>query len=436
MNNMTETLPGSVAYAAPDATRLRRKSLLATGVGNLLEWFDWTLYTVASVYIASALFDKSNPTSALLATLAVFAAGFLLRPLGGIVFGILADRLGRRTVLLSTMLLMAGASLLIAFIPSYESIGSWASGLLLCARLIQGFAHGGETTTSYAYIAEIAPPKRRGLWSSTVFFAVGSGSLLATFYMALLTSMLSTEQMQDWGWRIPFATGGLLAVVALWLRRNMMESDHSPSTCSATQHATCWSRGQVLQHGVRLFLYEAGATLTYYTWVTSASIYAMSVKGMDPHNAFMMSCVAQVIYLAFLPVCGWVSDQVGRKVCALISLLGIAATLFPLWGLISSEPWTLMVAQTAGLMLVAFITGCKPASISEQVPTRYRTRMFGVCISLGVAVFGGTASYVTTWLYSEQIGWVFNVYLIVVALIASGVVLMWKNNHGIPIDQV
>lgn len=435
MNNMTETLPGSVAQATPGAVNLRRKSLLATGVGNLLEWFDWTLYTVASVYIAAALFDKSNPTSALLATLAVFAAGFLLRPLGGIVFGILADRLGRRTVLLSTMLLMAGASLLIAFIPSYEAIGSWASALLLCARLIQGFAHGGETTTSYAYIAEIAPPKRRGLWSSTVFFAVGSGSLLATFYMALLTSVLSVEEMQQWGWRIPFATGGVLAVVALWLRRNMMESEHSPSASHHSLQAP-WSRGQVVQHGVRLFLYEAGATLTYYTWVTSASIYAMTVKGMDPHSAFMMSCVAQVIYLAFLPVCGWLSDHWGRKVCALISLLGIAATLFPLWGMISSEPWTLMVAQTAGLMLVAFITGCKPASISEQIPTRYRTRMFGVCISLGVAVFGGTASYLTTWLYSQQIGWMFNVYLIVVAVIASGVVLMWKNNHGVPIDQV
>ncbi len=153
MNNITETMSGYSTGQAKTRTSLRRKSLMATGVGNLLEWFDWTIYTVASVYIAAALFDKSNATSALLNTLAVFAAGFLLRPIGGIFFGILADKLGRRIVLLSTMLLMAGASLLIAFIPSYESIGSWASGLLLLARLVQGFAHGGETTTSYAYIA-------------------------------------------------------------------------------------------------------------------------------------------------------------------------------------------------------------------------------------------------------------------------------------------
>jgi MHS family alpha-ketoglutarate permease-like MFS transporter len=435
MNNITETWSDQAVGQGKTRKSLRRKSLLATGVGNLLEWFDWTIYTVASVYIAAALFDKSNATSALLSTLAVFAAGFLLRPIGGIFFGILADRLGRRVVLLSTMLLMAGASLLIAFIPSYGSIGSWASALLLLARLIQGFAHGGETTTSYAYIAEIAPPERRGLWSSTVFLAVGCGSLLATFYMALLTSLLSVSEMQEWGWRIPFATGGLLAVVALWLRRNMMESEHSPSAGSESA-SPGWSRGTIIQHGIRLFLYEAGATLTYYTWVTSASIYAISVKGMDPRSAFTMSCIAQVIYLVFLPISGWISDQWGRKISALISLLGIAATLFPLWGLISSEPWTLMVAQTAGLLLVAFITGCKPASISEQIPTRYRTRMFGVCISLGVAVFGGTASYLTTWLYSENMGWMFNIYLIVVAIIASAVVLMWKNNHGVPIDKI
>lgn len=147
-----------------------RRSLIASGAGNLLEWFDWTVYTVASVYIASALFDKTDRMSSLLNTLAVFAAGFFARPLGGIIFGAMADRVGRRAVLLTTMLLMAVASFLIALIPPYESIGGWASGALLAARLIQGAAHGGETAASYAYIAEIAPPKRRGLWSSTVFF--------------------------------------------------------------------------------------------------------------------------------------------------------------------------------------------------------------------------------------------------------------------------
>ncbi|WP_318834325.1 MFS transporter [Burkholderia cepacia] len=160
-----------------------RRSLIASSLGNLLEWFDWTVYTVASVYIAGALFDNTNKTSSLLGTLAVFAAGFFARPLGGIVFGAIANRIGRRSVLLSTMFLMAFASLLIAIIPPYDAIGSWASAALLVARLVQGAAHGGETTASYAYVAEIAPPAQRGLWSSAVFISVGAGSLIATFFL-------------------------------------------------------------------------------------------------------------------------------------------------------------------------------------------------------------------------------------------------------------
>ncbi|MGC7152231.1 MFS transporter [Paenarthrobacter ureafaciens] len=420
---------------AQERLRLQRKSLLATGVGNLLEWFDWTIYTVASVYIAGSLFNSGNPMSALLSTLAVFAVGFLMRPIGGLVFGPLADKLGRRKVLLTTMFLMAGASLGIALIPSYAAIGSWASLLLLLARLVQGFAHGGESTTSYAYTAEIAPPKRRGLWSSTVFIAVGSGSLLATLFMAVLTGLISKPEMMAWGWRIPFAAGALLAVAALWLRRGMMESEHVSAVASGSAVAP-WTRKQVVSAGVKLFLYEAGSTLTYYTWVTSAAIYAIGVRGMDPGQAFFMSVIAQIVYIVFLPISGWISDHWGRKTTTLISLVGIAATVFPLWGMMSSEPWTLLVAQTVGLLLVAFITGSKPAAISEQIPTRYRTRIFGISISLGVAVCGGTASYLSTWLYSVGNGWVFNIYVIVVAAVSSVVVLKWKNNTGVPLDQI
>jgi MHS family alpha-ketoglutarate permease-like MFS transporter len=410
------------------------RSLIASGAGNLLEWFDWTVYTVASVYIATALFDKTDKMSSLLNTLAVFAAGFFARPLGGIVFGAMADRLGRRAVLLSTMMMMAVASLLIAAIPSYDAIGGWASAALLVARLVQGAAHGGETTASYAYIAEIAPPKRRGLWSSAVFLSVGAGSLIATFFMAFLTAALSTEQMQHWGWRVPFAAGGLLAVFALWLRRNMIESVEEAS--GPQNHVQPWSRGKLFREGIKLFMYEAGSTLTYYTWVSSAAIYAISVKHMDAHDAFTMSCIAQVVYLVVLPAIGRLSDFIGRKVTTLISLLGIALTIFPLWGMISAAPWTLLVTQTIGLVLVAFITGAKPAAVSEQVPTRYRTKLFGFFISLAVAFFGGTASYFSTWLAAIDKAWLFNVYLIVIAVIASVVVLNWKNNTGRPMRDI
>jgi MHS family alpha-ketoglutarate permease-like MFS transporter len=192
----------------------------------------------------------------------------------------------------------------------------------------------------------------------------------------------------------------------------------------------------MLTEGLKLFIYEAGSTLTYYTWVSSAAIYAISVMHMDAHEAFTMSCYAQVIYLVLLPFIARLSDFIGRKITTLISLLGIAITIFPLWGLISTAPWTLLVAQTVGLILVGFITGAKPAAVSEQVPTRYRTKLFGFFISLAMAFFGGTASYISTRLASIEKGWLFNVYLIVIALIASVIVSTWKNNTGKPMSEI
>ena len=170
------------------------------------------------------MFNKDDPTSALLNTLAVFAVGFVSRPIGGFFFGPLAEKIGRRKVMIITMLLMAGASFTIGLLPSFTSIGYWSSALLVLARLIQGFAHGGETATSYAYIAEIAPAKRRGLWSSTAFFAVGAGSLSATLAAAIVSSFLTETQMYVWGWRALFIAGGVLAIFALFLRNNMIET--------------------------------------------------------------------------------------------------------------------------------------------------------------------------------------------------------------------
>lgn len=169
--------------------------------------------------------------------------------------------------------------------------------------------------------------------------------------MAFLTQVLTGDEMQRRGWRIPFAIGGLLAAFAMWMRRNMVESvDIATEPAHA---ANVWSRAKMLTEGLKLFIYEAGSTLTYYTWVSSAAIYAISVMHMDAHEAFTMSCYAQVIYLVLLPFIARLSDFIGRKITTLISLLGIAITIFPLWGLISTAPWTLLVAQTVGLILVS-----------------------------------------------------------------------------------
>lgn len=438
---MREAAPTVAPGTVP---RPRLRSLAASSSGNLLEWFDWTIYGVFSPYIAAALFSPRDPASALLATLAVFAVGFVFRPLGGIIFGALADRVGRRRTLIITMLLMAAGSLVIAAVPSYTAIGGFASLLLLLARLTQGLAHGGESTASYAYVAEIAPRQRRGLWSSTVFVAVAAGGLLATLLGAVITSNMNTAVLDAWGWRIPFFLGAGLAIVALFLRRGMMESEtfeselanrKSASSAPATQVGTI-ARRRLGKIGAKLFFYEAGTTVVYYTWTSFAAVFAITFHHMDPASAFLASVFAQLIYLAALPVGGWLSDRIGRKTVTFTFFGAFVIATFPLTGMINQQPWTLFVAQSTALVLIALVAGSKPAVISEQVSNRYRTKMLGFFTSLSIAVFGGTAPLLNSWLYGAGLGWIFNGYIILLCLTGLAIVTTWRETKGIDLRDV
>ncbi|MCT1686744.1 MFS transporter [Pseudoglutamicibacter cumminsii] len=439
---------------------LRRRSLLATGVGNVLEWFDWAVYGVFSTYIAKALFNPDNPVSALLATLAVFAVGFVMRPLGGFVFGRIADRKGRKWVLLVTMLMMAFGSLLIGLIPSYAAIGGFASVLLLFARLIQGFAHGGESTTSNVYLPEIAPPHRRALYGSTIALAMGLGTMIATMFGSVLANMFDSDAMNQWGWRVPFIFGGLLALVVLWLRRNMMESEvHEAHVASAgnsedLQDASSrdaaeqqvlaashvevmWSRRQIFVKAVEVFFYMAGTTLPYYIWSAFAATYAINQKAMDPGGAFTASLGAMAVNLALVPVMGLVADKIGRRIPVLVYALATAALTVPVFAMIDDNPWTLFAAQSLMMGLSACIGGTQPAMLSEQIPTRYRTLIMGTAMPLAVALFGGTAPYVNTWLASKDMFWLFDAYIIAMTLGTAFVVAFrWKETKGIHLTEI
>jgi MHS family alpha-ketoglutarate permease-like MFS transporter len=213
--------PSTAPAPRPPTSRDQRRAVLGAGIGNTLEWYDWTIYAIFAPFFAGQFFDPSNPTSSILATLAVFAVGFFMRPVGGVLFGWLGDRYGRRTALTTAMTLVAGGSLLIGLSPTFGSVGVLASLWLLLARLVQGLAHGGEVASSYTYVAEMAPPRRRGLWSASLYVFVTLGVLAATLLGALLTSTLGTDRMADWGWRIPFLIGGALGFYAMYLRRNL-----------------------------------------------------------------------------------------------------------------------------------------------------------------------------------------------------------------------
>jgi len=429
-NNTTARFSG-----AEVASPKRLKSLMASGIGNTLEWYDWTVYAVFSPFIAKAMFDPADPVSALLSTLLLFAVGFVFRPIGGIVFGRLADRLGRRTVLITTMLTMSAASLLIAIAPSFTVIGGWASLLLLLARLAQGFAHGGESTASYAYVSEIAPPKRRGLWSSTVYISVGLGTLVATLFGSFLASTMEPAMLDQWGWRIPFGFGAVLALLALYLRRGMMESDVFEAEARGAATPNPWSRQRLIVAGIKLFIFTGGTSVVFYTFNSFASAFAISQRGMDPAGAFQASIYAQLVGITALPFLGALSDRIGRKPLLIGWAVLFIALVFPLLNMIGSAPWTLFVSQAVALTMAACSTSIYAAVIAEQLPTAQRTKVIGIAMSLSVAIFGGTAPYLNTWLTSMGLAWLFQAYFVFLCGASLAVILTWRETRGIELKE-
>lgn len=408
----------------------RLRSLRAACAGNILEWFDWTLYATFSVYLAANFFESGDPTAAMLSTLAVFAAGFIARPLGGLLFGRLGDRIGRKSVLIITMLTMAASSLLIALIPNYQALGIWASVLLIAARMIQGLAHGGEAGVSYTYVSEIAPARRRGLWSSAIFVSVTIGVMGATLVGVILTSIFPSEAMYEYGWRIGFGIGALLGVYVLYLRRSAEESpvfedkedDHTPQA-----KMTAREKWNIV---AKIVLMSASTNAAYYTWVTFAPSVAITDHGMDENGAFIASLAAQIVVLFLLPLFGHLSDRIGRKRMLFLYGLAVIAAPIPVNAILSAEPWTLFVSQGLGLAVWAALSSYYPTLLAEQIPTKHRAMGVGLLSSATVAIFGGTAPYLNAWLTSLDRQWVFSVWVMFLGLLAVVASLIIKETAG------
>ncbi|MEU7814327.1 MFS transporter [Pseudonocardia sp. NPDC049154] len=421
---MTDPLP---PLAAPDEAdsrstappRSTARILLGAGVGNMLEWFDWSVYAIFATFFATQFFVDDGALGAVLSTLAIFAVGFLMRPLGGFLFGWVADRRGRRFAMTTSMMMMAGGSLLIGVSPTHGQIGIWAAVLLVVARLVQGLAHGGEISASYTYIAEIAPRHRRGLWSTTVYVSVTAGILSASLIGALASTIFGAEDLRQWAWRIPFLIGGALGLVGLYLRRSLHETtafqEAEPAPRTLRSLAADLGRNRV--NLARTIGLTAGITVIYYVWAVGISGFAISTRGVDPTHALWATVVANTLFMITLPLWGLLSDRVGRRPVYLAYGIAMALVAYPLLALLDDSAVRLGVLMTVALVLMGAFVGNMPAYFSELFPTRVRASGVGIGSSLTVAILGGSAPYLLTWLSAQGLEWVFGLYTVVLALI-------------------
>lgn len=402
----TQTTPASALESRRGERRVV-SNIVRGSIGNLIEWYDWYAYTAFSVYFAAAFFPSGDQTAQLLNTAAVFAVGFLMRPIGGWVLGRYADRRGRRAALTLSVTLMAVGSLIVALTPSYGAIGVAAPVLLVTARLLQGLSVGGEYSTSATYMSEVASPGRRGYYSSFQYVTLIAGQLTALGLQIVLQQVLSAAQMEAWGWRIAFVVGAAGAIVVLWLRRGMDESESFERAAAAGDEG---QDGGPARGSLRMLLsyprqclvvvgLTMGGTLFFYTYTTYLQKFMVNTSGIAKPTAAWINFFALLVFVVLQPVMGLLSDRVGRRPMLIaFGVLG-AVVVVPSLTLLShtSDPVYAFLLMVGPLAVSSLYTSISAVVKAELFPTSIRALGVGLPYALTVAVFGGTAEYVALW---------------------------------------
>ncbi|MDV3123475.1 MFS transporter [Mycobacterium sp. 21AC1] len=428
----TNTRDGQQVTARVTPTR----HLVAIGLGHAIEWYDWGVYAVFAPFFSDQFFDVADPATAVLASLAIFAVGFGARPLGGILFGLLADRRGRRFAMMLAVGCMAAASFILGLTPSYHVIGLWAPIMLLVTRLVQGMACGGELPAAQTYLAEIAPPAKRGRWSSLIYISSVLGNTTGITLGLVLTSQLSTAAMHEWGWRVPFLLGGLFGLITAYMRRVMDEPDvfraDSESVGGHGIFSTIYGhRRQVIQ----VVGLSIGFTVVYYAWVIAAPSYAITTLHIGSTQALTAAIGAALVFMAAMPLWGALSDRIGRKPILLISVLGSATVQLPLQWLLHDTAWQLFFALLIAMVPLAAGISILPAVYAELFPTGIRSSGMAIPYSLTVALFGGTAPYLQSWASAHLGRTAFDGYVVIVLLITAATVLTLPETRGSRLDE-
>jgi MFS transporter, MHS family, alpha-ketoglutarate permease len=382
----------------------RLKSIVAGSAGNLVEWYDWFAYATFSIYFAPVFFPKGDATAQLLNTAAIFAAGFLMRPIGAWVMGIYGDKHGRKAGLTLSVSMMAAGSLMIAFAPTYAQVGVAAPVMLVVARMIQGLSVGGEYGSSATYLSEMAPADRRGFWSSFQYATLSGGQLLAILTALVLQATLSEAQLGDWGWRIPFVIGAMLAVAVYLLRRTMAETKSFAGIDQKREHSSLrilWRDHR--KACILVAMMSGGGGLASYAFTTYMLKYLINSAGFDKRTATLIIAAALVWSFCLQPIAGMLADRFGRKPLLYIAGIGVSLVAVPVYTLLgtTTSPWVALGIILVPITLHGGYTANNAMVKAELFPAHVRALGVAFPYAVGNTLLAGTLEYVALWFKSS-----------------------------------
>ncbi|MBP7650720.1 MAG: MFS transporter [Phenylobacterium sp.] len=423
---------------APGLTPMQRaRAILGGSAGNFVEWYDWFVYSSFALYFAKHFFPKGDETAQLLQAAAVFAVGFLARPIGAWFMGLYADRAGRKAALTVSVSMMCAGSFAIAIIPDYAMIGTAAPVALVLARLVQGLSLGGEYGASATYMSEMSGRKRRGFWSSFLFVTLILGQLTALGVLILLQNVLSPEDLAQWGWRIPFAIGGVLAIVVFWIRTGLEESQ---SYLTAQAEGAERSRTMLLfakfpKETATIFALTSAGSLAFYAYTTYMQKFLVNTSGFTKDMATAITAAALLVYMFAQPAFGALSDLVGRKTTLVAAFLLGTIFTYPIFSKIAvTTDATMAFALMCALVLIlSGYTAVNAVLKAELFPAHVRALGVALPYATANAIFGGTAEYIALWFKKEGMESGFYVYVAAIMAVAFLVALTLRdtNKHSL-----